>query len=493
MLNGNALHLPLANATVQCVITSPPYWGLRDYGTAQWVGGDSSCDHKPSNTPATRGLKSSTLNGGKKTTAHQQEGYAVTCSRCGATRVDNQLGQEPKPDCLGWATGHPCGHCYVCHIVQVFREVWRVLRPDGVAWLNLGDSYIGGKGQSGQGNSEYQAARAASGESINQAHHQIAGRGKTRPSDNLTVLKSLNLKPKDLVGIPWRVALALQADGWYLRSDVIWQKPNCLPESVTDRPTKSHEHVFLLSKSKQYFYDHIAIQEPQTVGWNNSSFTDERDILTKPNLGLKPRANAAAQFARPTGNKHNGNSVPGQAYTQHREDREPRTETGWRNKRDVWSIPTQSYSGSHFATFPEDLVEPMLLAGTSPKACEHCRAPWKRIIQRSLTAHTGETESAYEKGTTAHRMSLLRQAAREQGGEYVNTPTTIGWQPTCQCAHNTGSARCLVLDPFAGTATVGRVAARHGRRFVGVELNPKYIELAKQRTANVQTSLISVL
>jgi len=213
--------------SIQCVVTSPPYWGLRDYGT------------------------------------------------------DGQLGLEQTPD------------EYVANMVEVFHAVRRVLRKDGTVWLNLGDSYAGsGKGQMGDG-----------------------------------------IKPKDLVGIPWRVAFALQADGWYLRSDIIWSKPNPMPESVTDRPTKAHEYIFLLTKSPHYYYDADAIREPaHDWGGRDRSNNKTHSGLT----GLSPHSGLTRASSGEEG----------------------------RNKRSVWEITTQSYPEAHFATFPEALVKPCILAGT---------------------------------------------------------------------------------------------------------------------------------
>jgi DNA modification methylase len=196
LVNANALQIPLADQSVHCVVTSPPYWALRDYGTP------------------------------------------------------GQLGLEPLHDCLGWATSDNCGACYVCHMRAVFAEVWRVLRDDGTLWLNLGDSYNGSGGAGG----DYNPGGLKAGQPKYPGH------------------RGAGLKVKDLVGIPWRVAFALQADGWYLRSDIIWAKPNPMPESVTDRPTKAHEYLFLFSKSPKYYYDAHAIRENGEGTYNKGGF-----------------------------------------------------------------------------------------------------------------------------------------------------------------------------------------------------------------------------
>ena len=263
----------LEAGSVRTCITSPPYFGLRDYG------------------------------------------------------VDGQIGLEQTPD------------DYVNELVEVFREVRRVLSDDGTLWLNIGDSYAGGGG----GNYNKTGVSQAGGQHITNV--------RNRPE----WLENAGVKPKDLMGIPWRVAFALQADGWYLRSDIIWHKPNPMPESVTDRPTKAHEYLFLLSKSPRYYYDHEAIKEDAVEGHK-------------------------------------------------------------RNKRDVWSINTKPFKGAHFAVMPEALVEPCVLAGSAE----------------------GDT----------------------------------------------------ILDPFTGSGTVGVVALKHRRNFVGTELNPEYVEIAEQRLNDVEPRML---
>jgi DNA modification methylase len=255
LIQADARNIPLADGSVQCCVTSPPYWGLRDYGLADGIG----------------------------------------------------LERTPEE--------------YVANIVQVFREVWRVLRDDGTLWLNLGDCYA----RTGGWASNDGLDGCKRGESGRAKTNMQAGRnGQKRPD---------NLKEKDLVGIPWRVAFALQADGWYLRSDIIWAKPNPMPESVTDRPTKSHEYLFLLAKNARYYYDAEAVREP---------------ALNTPG-------------GRLTGSKHksfaNGSAQSGTTVDK------PGTVDG-RNRRDVWFIATQPYKGAHFATYPEKLVEPCILAGS---------------------------------------------------------------------------------------------------------------------------------
>jgi DNA modification methylase len=286
--NGDALEIlrQLPDATVNCCVTSPPYWGLRDYGTATWDGGDAECDHlqprKGGDGPA------SPINGGgsDRDTSVGLQQFHGTCRKCGARRIDSQIGLELTPE------------AYVDRLVDVFREVKRVLRDDGTLWLNLGDSFAGG--------------------------------GNNRGG---------NLKPKDLCGIPWRTAFALQESGWWLRSDIIWAKPNPMPESVTDRPTKAHEYMFLLAKSERYYYDADAISEPTT----DEAYRTRGQI--RP-----PTSIYAAQC--PDGPQRTGlnlvNQVGGRLT---------------RNKRDVWTVTSDPFPEAHFATFPPALILPCVLAG----------------------------------------------------------------------------------------------------------------------------------
>jgi len=279
----------IPDGSIQTCVTSPPYWGLRDYGQ------------------------------------------------------DNQIGLEESPQ------------DYINSMVEVFREVWRVLADDGTLWLNMGDSYVGTGNKGLWKDPKYPDGRNAQSVALN---NKVEG-----------------LKPKDLVGIPWRLAFALQADGWYLRQDIIWAKPNPMPESVTDRCTKSHEYLFLLSKSNKYYFDNEAIKEPTVTKDNTNRDRDSSKLNNTP-----------------------GRSKSGGLKTNNYD---------MRNKRDVWNISTKPFKGAHFAVMPEALVEPCILAGS----------------------RLGD----------------------------------------------------LVLDPFTGSGTVAVVSLKHGRDFIGTELNPKYADIAVDR------------
>lgn len=284
----------IPDGTIQTCVTSPPYWGLRDYGH------------------------------------------------------DGQIGLEQTPD------------EYVKQMVAVFREVRRVLKDDGSLWLNLGDSYSGSVALT----TNTKALKGKQGTSRG-THGNIPSRDWS------------GLKPKDLVGIPWRVAFALQADGWWLRQDIIWHKPNPMPESVTDRCTKAHEYLFLLTKSAKYWFNHKAIAEPS--------------------------ANLGKTNIRFGGNKYGDSDDPKHATKSGNEY----TDSGTRNKRSVWTVATKPFRGAHFAVMPEALVEPCILAGSQP-------------------------------------------------GD-------------------------IILDPFTGSGTVACVALRYDRQFIGTELNPEYVDIARRR------------
>jgi len=328
LYHADARQLPIPDNSVDCVVTSPPYWGLRDYG------------------------------------------------------LDEQgLGLEPTPE------------EYCANMVEVFREVWRVLKPTGTVWMNLGDIY----------------------------------------SD------------KQLIGIPWRVAFALQADGWYLRSDIIWSKPNPMPEAVQDRPTKAHEYVFLLTKNARYYYDADAIRE------DGPSYTR--------------KAGGYEEHYKQGASRFGGKGGFGDSDVT----------TYGRNKRTVWEIPTQPYPEAHFATFPDKLVEPCIMAGTSEKGvCAECGKPWERIMEVS-----GGTIGTAWHDHTDDLTRGMRDNSNGKSTDGTYNREHKGWQPTCEC--NADTIPATVLDPFAGSGTTLAVAQRLGRKGIGTDLNEEYLRLASKR------------
>ena len=362
----------LPDRSVQTCVTSPPYWGLRDYGS------------------------------------------------------EGQLGLEPTPE------------QYVENMVAVFREVRRVLRDDGTLWLNLGDSYAGsGPNRHGDG---------------------VGASGENNGAGLDTRNAPPGLKPKDLVGIPWMVAFALRADGWYLRSDIVWNKLNPMPESVTDRPTKAHEYLFMLTKGPRYFYDADAIREAQEGIKNRPDWARAREVENRD------------------GTKHDGRKDYGKGLMQRWLADPSKFERG-RNKRSVWTVATQPFPGAHFATFPPKLIEPCILAGSPPKCCGECGAPWERVRERTgrmIQQQNGPgTVKAHHEANGAH--GATSSLTTGYSPEYATT----GWRSTCD--HDDDSGAATVLDPFNGAGTTGLVALRHDRDYIGIELNPEYAQMARDR------------
>ncbi len=464
--------------SVHVCVTSPPYWGLRDYDLPPQIwGGDSACDHvwgdETIKTYApkrdhngvndfgdTRGLEPSRA--GFQTELKQGQ----FCQRCNAWL--GSFGLEPTPE------------LYIEHTVEIFRGVWRVLRKDGTVWINLGDSYAGGGGSGSHGGG-YRGGHEKSPKAV-----------ADNPMCQPNRMHIPGLKPKDLCMIPARVALALQADGWWLRQDIIeevevycphcgwqleeriwrhgqdreiiWKKPNSMPESVTDRCTKSHEYIFLLTKSAKYFYDAEAIKEDVT---GNAHPRGD---------GVNPKAKG----------REKGKIKQNESFSAAVKDLVSK-----RNKRSVWTIPTHPMPEAHFATFPPKLIEPCILAGTSEKGCcKSCGANWVRVVEKTQSNQS----NAAKAGTTiigkGHVSSQVRENHDIRNGPCVESKT-IGWEPGCRC--NMGypgfylspdddayvpcnTIPCTVLDPFGGSMTTAIVAYKHGRKFIMIELSKTYID-----------------
>ena len=435
ILEGNCLDT-LKQLPDQCVntcITSPPYWGLRDYGTATWIGGDPNCNH----------MRDSKVNpSGNTDTGHKamfekdnavgDAIYKSECPKCGAKRKDQQLGLEDTPD------------QFVENLVNVFREVRRVLKDDGTVWLNLGDSYSSG----GRKTTTNQTLRGDS-ELVSIRPQPVNG-----------------IKEKDLIGIPWKVAFGLQADGWYLRQDIIWHKPNPMPESVKDRCTKSHEYIFLLSKNAHYYFDHESIKV-------ESSQSTEIRNKNKFNGAFK------GQFKGTPNEKR---------WQEGRPIDEPKFSIdGKSNKRSVWTVTTKPYSEAHFATYPHDLIIPCIKAGCPEKVCASCGKPYVRkfkeinvepkIVKQNKT-NTKKFESSMGGSGTSFKG---HSGYFKNDGTPITKPTKdLGLQKQCQCETNEIKSG-TVLDPFGGSGTTAQVAAQLNRNAIICELNPEYIKIANQR------------
>lgn len=389
--------------SVDCVVTSPPYFGLRDYGTGEWDGGDPACDHARPPTSMNQGFNERWGQGaGARKQERKSEGqYAGACERCGATRVDRQIGLEDGPV------------EYVDSIVEVFERIRTALAPHGTVWLNLGDSYTSKPRGTDAG---WDKSRLT-----NPARVQKSQVASLRTNGQRHRGKDFGLEEKNLMMIPARVALALQEAGWYLRSEIIWSKPNAMPSSVSDRPTVDHEHVFMLTRKPRYYFDLEAIKEP-----------------AKGDVAL----------------------------------RSPRT---------VWTIPLVPSSEEHFAAFPPELVRRAVLAGCPQRVCETCGRPSERIVEKLEPVLQADT---WSKTGPAHYDIDAGEYVAAAGSstlKHVVPTRTVGWT---DCGHDAWRAG-RVLDPFMGSGTTALVARAEGRHAVGVELSAVYAEIIRRRTSQL--------
>lgn len=356
----------LPDASAHVLVTSPPYWNLRDYSVA------------------------------------------------------GQLGREATPQ------------EYVAAMVEVFREARRVLRPDATAWINLGDSYV---------------TRWGSRRPDNQRGHGSQERERTGGVP-------YGLKEKDLLGMPWRVALALQADGWWLRADNVWHKTNPQPEAAEDRPTRDHEYVFLLSAAQDYFYDPEAVREP-TTGTAHTRGKGTHRKSAAAGSGVKQNVSFSAAV---------------------------RGLVAKRNMRTVWSFQTMPNSEAHFATYPVELPLRCILAGTSEVGCcRLCGAPYARLVDKARTLDGEVAELPPRKNQDRGSPDTATGVGHWRTG---TATATTGWEATCRCPLGP-PVPCTVLDCFGGLMTTGEAALKLGRNFVGVELNPEYAALGERRLLQV--------
>ena len=423
--------------SIDCVVTSPPYWGLRDYGTAEWEGGDENCDHK--------GKVVRTAAPGSSIQAVNKGANFVSSGdcKCGAIRKDSQLGLEETPE------------EFVANLVKVFSEVKRVLKKEGSVWLNLGDSY----------------ARTPSSQVSQKGMCESKNDDKKYEYSHKKDYGSI-IKPKDLVGIPWRVALALQSDGWYLRQDIIWHKPNPMPESVKDRPTSAHEKIYLFAKNKKYYYDADAIRVPQkqdSIARAGRNYWDTNKVET--------------------GNYSIPNIESAKKLNQKVLDTVAEGKIPMANKRNVWTVTTKPFRGAHFAVFPQDLIEPCIKAGSSEHGCcSKCGNPYIRITKKGdynlkhQIASGGDKDGKYYGKSKKDYSSAKAQDASETKKrilESMKEVIQVGWEATCKC--NAGIKKSVILDPFGGSGTTGLVANNLGRDAILIELNKEYVEIAKKR------------
>ena len=518
LYRADARAIPLPDESVHCVVTSPPYFGLRDYGLSNWQGGDAACRHERIAAPGASRVDG---NMPANTNHVKQPWPGAVCGHCGAEQTKAGIGLEDTLD------------EYLAALVEVSREVWRVLRPDGTFWLNLGDSYAGSWGN--------------------------------------------GLPPKNLLMVPARVAMALQAEGWYLRRDIIWFKPNSMPESVRDRPTGAHEYIWLFSKSgaqiywthreqrgsrskprpdyrwvdqaagieypeepddwsdelidcpdcqgageteivsgqismfdgvpaqvidcgrcntqdaetpgqifrwrrlnlwagHDYFYDAEAVRQPMkgSTFWSQAGGPKDYGQTVNANRSIRKTLETVAKRSgkqRGHGRRHEGFNDRWDAMTKAEQ------QAVGANLRSVWPIAPQPYGGAHFATFPEDLPETCIQAATSAGGvCAECGAPQVRRVV--ATGHRNSREPAHQPGNTPSKVDST-------GWKPTSKPTD-DWAPTCE--HDSGPVPAVVLDPFAGSGTTLAVAQRLGRQAYGVDLSSEYLDLAVKRIGKVRAS-----
>jgi len=449
----------LPNESVQCVVTSPPYWGLRKYsGEQDLIWGDNHCEHKweDSSVPKSGGVGDYEVgrvgNAKARSSSHEKK-ESNFCSLCGAWK--GAYGLEPTPE------------MYVQHTIEILREIRRVLRKDGVVFWNIGDSYAGsGKGQNADGTpgKTGKLQRANRGTQVGGIPVSRFDKwnsdtpGSIQVSHDTPKANYSGLKPKDLCLIPFRVAISAQEDGWWVRSVIIWSKNNPMPESVTDRPTESHEYILMLTKSARYYWDADAVRRKYIEPLNRWGGPEVRKSSHK-----------YIDIGEPVLGKFGATSM-------YREGRPVRPNEAGRNIRSVWEFPTQPYPEAHFAVFPEKLPELCIKAATPEVGCcSKCGAPWERVIDKTTkeynpsTTYTCETEWLHhgEGKSTLHTEN--DNVTRE----------TIGWQPTCKC--NADKVPSIVLDPFAGAGTTLWVAKKLGRKAVGYEISKEYCELIINR------------
>ena len=477
----------LPDESVHCVVTSPPYWGLRDYGTATWEGGDAECEHRKNPQAfSEKALAKSTIQPAAQT-GHAQENYHEVCGKCGARRVDKGIGLEST------------FQMWLDKMVAVMREVKRVMRKDAVCFLNVGDAYASGKGtchNPGGGVESLEANKKEAGVYSLDRH-------------NKSEIAAMGFKPKDLLLMPARLAIALQADGWWIRSEIVWFKRNPMPESVGSRPTSSHEKIYVLSKEEDpylsetiylitkndiYFYDCDAVREGYAESTverlSQPTFDSQNGGRKDPKSGNRS-CRKALENLKGSWDKV-ADADRGELIRRGHDKTGPTlTHPNGRNLRNVWDIPTEPYPEAHFATYPQELVRRCIAAGTSEHGCcARCGAQWERVTEKGDRQPEPEHRNPTKRlepgqagnvgaGNMGFRASKLSgQEMAEWKREHPDK--TLGWRPSCKCGVDT-VVPATVLDCFSGSGTTGLVALKLGRRYIGIELSPTYNALALKR------------
>lgn len=464
LIRGSAHQLDLPDKSVQVIATSPPYFGQRRYKGDQdiiWPETryqpmpnidfefvypcDPDCPHEewsaklPPHHP-----------GQVEQSKWKGAGSGITtdsgcfCVRCGAWK--GALGGEPSVE------------MFIGHLILCMREWQRVLRDDGLIWINLGDGFAGSGG-------------------AHKAHHRGAGISNSARRGGASGKRQNGaIKPKDKYLVPHRLALAAQADGWYVRQENIWAKAvslnpaysgSALPDSTKDRPSTTHETIYLFAKSEQYFFDMESVKEP----------------VAAASLARISQENFANQLGGP---KDYGNGVNGSRSSRKAVENFAEIAEGGRHLRSVWLVNPTPSPIEHTAMWPEKLVAPMIRSSVSLYGCcSVCGAPYERVLKKGFADHDGESDTQYEETQTAGRLARLRQAARAKGEEYSNQTKTIDWRASCTCEAEL--ERCVAMDPFSGSGTTGRVAIANNCRYIGVDISAIYQEeIAVQRTTDIQ-------